>query len=444
MSQEIVGLQVDDLTLRDLEIFETRDGGASVFDLLNQTRTRLGARALRQRMATPLSVAFAIRQVQDAIRFLVASRPRLPFHGPELAAVERYVDDPFEILGRRHPVRWAVEAPWTQLRYPELGKHAKKGVAATSALVAASARFSERLRRLGPPPVLETILDELDEAVARLTRPVAWARWGPWRMFGIDRLYRGGAREAIAAMLEALARLDALWALAEAHEKLGLTLPVLLDEGEFALEGEGLRHLFLDDAVTNPVQVEGGRSLVFLTGPNMAGKTTYLKAVGVAVYLAHCGLGVPADRLRLRPVRALFTSLSPEDNLRRGLSYFQSEVERVRQVVTTLASGVPSFVIFDEIFRGTNVRDALEASRIVILGCAQARDSGFIFASHLTELASDLGDEPSVRFLRFHGEVVGGVARYDFRIREGVSEQRFGLQLLREARVPELLARLKA
>ena len=86
----------------------------------------------------------------------------------------------------------------------------------------------------------------------------------------------------------------------------------------------------------------------------------------------------------------LFTSLNPKDNLRSGLSYFFAEIMRVKEAATFLAEGRRALVIFDEVFKGTNVRDALEASAAVILGFAKARQSGFMFSSHLTELVDVL------------------------------------------------------
>jgi DNA mismatch repair ATPase MutS len=153
-------------------------------------------------------------------------------------------------------------------------------------------------------------------------------------------------------------------------------------------------------------------------------------------------MGVPAQRARLTPVEALFTSLNPADNLKAGLSYFLAEVLRVRAAATLLADGRRALVLFDEVFKGTNVRDALEASAEVILGFAGARRSGLIFSSHLSELVEILAANTHIRFCCFDGEIVSGAPRYDYRLRDGVSEKRFGRLLLRQAGIPELMARI--
>jgi len=196
--------------------------------------------------------------------------------------------------------------------------------------------------------------------------------------------------------------------------------------------------------VKNPIGIAGTVPVVFLTGPNMAGKTTYLRSAALAVLLAQAGMGVPAQRLRLTPVEALITSLNPSDNLRAGMSYFLSEVLRVQVAAETLAEGKRAFVLFDEVFKGTNVSDALEASAEVIVGFSRARRSGFIFSSHIVELEAALQSNPRVRFEYFEGRLVEGRAEYSYRLHSGISNLRLGLQLLREAGIPELIARIGA
>jgi DNA mismatch repair ATPase MutS len=208
------------------------------------------------------------------------------------------------------------------------------------------------------------------------------------------------------------------------------------------LEGEGIWHPFLPKGTRNPVSLRAGQTLVFLTGPNMAGKTTYLKAVGICIYLAQCGLPVPAERFAFAPVDHFVTGLAPEDNLREGISYFLAEVRRVKDVVRAVAAGHRTIAIFDEVFRGTNVADALEASKTVLVGCSKAKRSTFIFSSHLVELAEELGGLPSVEFRYFDGELQGDELSFDYQLRSGVSKKRFGMELLRREGLPDLLAEI--
>jgi DNA mismatch repair ATPase MutS len=119
-----------------------------------------------------------------------------------------------------------------------------------------------------------------------------------------------------------------------------------------------------------------------------------------------------------------------------------AEVRRVREIVEGVLQWERSLVLVDEVFKGTNVKDALEASRLVIRGFSQNRTSGFIVSSHLVELAEELKDRESIQFSYFDGAIKDGQADYRYTVRSGVSDQRFGLHLLDQEGVPQLLDKL--
>jgi len=395
---------------------------------------------LRFRLENPLTGASGINQVHDALRCLIAAGLSLGFDRQLVDQVDRYLRSSDEPTSRSHTATRWLESGWALLRYPQFIRFAREGVAITQDLVRRTMLLVAQVRAADPPLEVRRIVDQIDVLTDRTTHHHNRPPRSAWDTLEADRWFREARRTDLLRLLSLVGELDALLAMAAACDELGLTLPTPVAESAFALRIEGVRHPFLPRAVPNPVSVTGGETLVFLTGPNMAGKTTYLKAVGIALHLAHCGMGVPAASMSFTPVDGLITSLRPEDNLRAGLSFFLAEVRRVAHVAQWLALGKRAFVIFDEIFRGTNVRDALEASKTVIRGLAKATASGFIISSHLTELADDLRDENTVRFAHFDGEILDGVAEYSFRIRDGVSRKRFGLQLLEQEHVPQLLA----
>jgi DNA mismatch repair ATPase MutS len=294
-----------------------------------------------------------------------------------------------------------------------------------------------------PPEEIQELVYALAEAVAELEPDRLPHHRRPWAVFGADRKLRILQKDVLRRFFQLLSDLDALIAMAEVTEERSFVYPEVAEDSEFVLEGDGVFHPFLTEPVGNPVEVIGGGAVLFLTGPNMSGKTTYLKAVAISSFLAHLGMGVPARRFRFSPLDALYGSLSPEENLWEGLSYFMAEVRRVREVLEGVVGGSRALVVFDEAFRGTNVNDALDASLLVIKGITRSRSSGFIFSSHLVELAEELESVPQVRFGFFEGFIEEGRARYEFRFQEGLSRQRFGLQLLEEEGVPKLLDSLE-
>src|SRR5690606_21268670 len=115
--------------------------------------------------------------------------------------------------------------------------------------------------------------------------------------------------------------LDALVSMADTTHKLGYVIPEVLD-GPTRLHATGLVHPQVKNAIPNDVALDQQNRLLFLTGPNMAGKTTYLRAVATALYLGHLGMGVPAARFSFTPVDRLFSSISISDDVHTGTSYF--------------------------------------------------------------------------------------------------------------------------
>lgn len=430
-------MQIDATTLADLEVFGGGDGAGGVFDLVDRTQTARGRSALRRRFENPATDPATIRRTQEAVRFFQRHPRVVRLDAPTVESVGRYLRSNITV-SRASGLRAHAERAWMAVRYRDLLRELGEGVRGVLDLFDQVARLSVSLREHDVPAAITAVAAPLEETA----RVVQRARRESHSLLRLDRRLRGELNDRIEEALEQLAVLDALQAMAETTSALGWVLPEPVEAETFHLEAEGLVHPFLEDAVPNPVRLSGGQPMVFLTGPNMAGKTTYLRSVALLALLGQVGMGVPARRMRFTPVEALFTSLNPSDNLRAGLSYFLAEVLRVKEAASLLADGRRALVLFDEVFKGTNVRDALDASAEVILGFARARRSGFVFSSHLAELVERLAANSAIRFCYFDGDIVHGAPEYSYALREGVSEKRFGLLLLRHARVPELIARI--
>jgi DNA mismatch repair ATPase MutS len=132
--------------------------------------------------------------------------------------------------------------------------------------------------------------------------------------------------------------LDALVSLADATHKHGLVMPII-ETGPTAISASELVHPLLEHPVGNPLALDQAGRVLFLTGPNMAGKTTYLRAILTALYFAHLGMGVPAKAFSFVPVQRLLTSISLSDNLADGISFFRAEALRGEGSGTSLGRG---------------------------------------------------------------------------------------------------------
>ena len=111
----------------------------------------------------------------------------------------------------------------------------------------------------------------------------------------------------------------------------------------------------------------------------MAGKSTFIKAVGGAVFLAHIGMGVPAKSMELSLFDGLLSNINVVDNVVKGESYFYNEVQRIKNTILKINDGRKWLILIDELFKGTNVQDAMKCSTVVIEGLIKIKNSLFIF-----------------------------------------------------------------
>jgi DNA mismatch repair ATPase MutS len=258
-----------------------------------------------------------------------------------------------------------------------------------------------------------------------------------------DRRLRGDLRENLRRMLESAYELDALMAIARANREHRLVMPEIGDDEEPTIVITGLRHLFVSKPQLNDCQLGPSSRVVLLTGPNMAGKSTYIKACAVAVLLAHIGFGVPAESMRVSFLDRIAASIATTDNVRQGYSYFSSEVKRVSDITSWLLRGERTLVILDEPFKGTNVKDASDSTRLALESFAECKTSLFLIASHLAEVARDLESLPGFRCGYFGAELQEGEPVYDYALRAGVSSQRLGLWVVEKMGLLSQLRQLR-
>jgi len=274
--------------------------------------------------------------------------------------------------------------------------------------------------------VFEAILEAPD--VQELTRLSTRTSAGGRTAF--DQLARGEGKSQLADLVDAVGTVEAMWSLAVATKEHGWSYP--RPSSHFV--ADGLYHPFLGaNSVANNVYCDDRVRVCFITGPNMAGKSTFLKAVALSMLLAHVGAGVPAKSLEVPPVGTIFSSVNVSESLTAGESFYLAEVRRIRALALALQRG-SAFAILDEPLRGTNVYDATEAT-IAITTRLAARDGVLVLiASHLAEVVSALTDDPRVRLLHFAADTSGEQPHFDYRLRDGMSAQRLGMTLLRHDR----------
>ena len=162
----------------------------------------------------------------------------------------------------------------------------------------------------------------------------------------------------------------------------------------------------------------------------MAGKSTLMKAFGITVYLAHMGFPVPAQDLRFSLMQGLYSSINVSDDLQSGYSHFYAEVMRVKTIALKVAKGLRLVVLFDELFKGTNVKDAFEATLEVTKGFAGYERCFFIISTHIIEVGERLLETRQLRAVYLPTVMDGNSPRYTYQLQPGITSDRQGMMII--------------
>jgi DNA mismatch repair protein MutS len=430
----LVTMFIDAATLRDLEIVPAptaRD--TTLWSLLNRTRTRVGSEALRHQLLNPPQSADAILALQRAHQRLAADAEAYLQTLDRAAAdtVERYLN-----------VTWQLPCempPLMRLRswYTRYMQEAERGRALLKALFESAADLRIRLGRTDSV-ILQRLGDDIAKALDMATMQALRRAVAHASTIDVDQLARGRARSDIICLLQYVGRVEALRSMGVATSEHGWTYP----KPSTRLRASGLFHPFLGrNAVRNDLHLDEHIRVCFITGPNMAGKSTFLKATAIALLLAHTGCGVPATCMEFVPVGCVFSSVDLVDNLSAGESFYLAEVRRIGALAAALADHDSALAVIDEPFRGTNVHDANEATLAVITRLVAHPAALVLVASHLVQVAPAILDDRRIAFFCFAADVAGEQPRFDYCLRPGVSEQRLGMTLLRQEGVLDSLER---
>jgi DNA mismatch repair protein MutS len=185
--------------------------------------------------------------------------------------------------------------------------------------------------------------------------------------------------------------------------------------------------------VTSPVTL--------LTGPNMSGKSTFLKSVSICVYLGHAGLAIPASKAVMPFFDSISVAINLTDSIVSGYSHFMTEVMTLKNVVNDAAKGHKCFAVFDELFRGTNIEDALEISRTTIRGLSHFRHCIFLISTHLHQLKEmDEIKNSKIAVCSIECTLTDNQPSFTYKLKSGWNDLKLGRILFEKQGLDEALA----
>jgi DNA mismatch repair protein MutS len=265
-----------------------------------------------------------------------------------------------------------------------------------------------------------------------------------------ERALYDGVLDALAERLAplkdaaaALADLDVLSALAERALALDWSRPQLVDEPCIAIERG--RHPVVEQVRDEPFEpndlaLDGDRRMLVITGPNMGGKSTYMRQNALIVLLAHIGSYVPAASAAIGPIDRIFTRIGAGDDLARGQSTFMVEMSETANILHNATA--QSLVLMDEVGRGTSTYDGLALARAAAVHLATTNRAFALFATHyfeLTELAAQFEGIVNVHLdaVEYRDPQQGEQLVFMHAVKEGPANRSFGLQVAALAGLPK-------
>ena len=234
-----------------------------------------------------------------------------------------------------------------------------------------------------------------------------------------------------------LAELDVLACFAERAQSLGLTQPHISDSP--CIEIEGGRHLVVEQVIDTPfiandLSLDEQQRLLVITGPNMGGKSTYMRQTALIVILAHVGSFVPADKLRVGPVDRIFTRIGASDDLAGGRSTFMVEMTETATILNNATE--QSLVLMDEIGRGTSTFDGLSLAWAAAHHMGEKTRAFTLFATHYFELTALAQELPGCGNVHLDATEHEGQLVFLHSVKPGPANQSYGLQVASLAGVP--------
>ncbi|GGF32610.1 MutS-related protein [Echinicola rosea] len=437
---------IDDQTVRDLELFNDKPNGKSIFSFFNRTQTFGGKLQLKGLMQSPLDTIEELQARKSIIGFFMKRGMPLTINASQMDFIDHYfrvtktvlkhnaIDGYFQrkfVRQNNKNDQYLIETGIEKLIFLLLALRAALGKLPDVKVPVSLRPYFSLVQRYLDKPEIKSMLKALGPNPRKI------------KHYCYDYLFREKYLHETQELIKTVYLFDAFNAVAQTAKSHQLCLADYSMEPHPQLTITQLFHPFLEKPVRNSISTKAGQNICFLTGPNMAGKSTFLKSLGLAIYLAHLGFPVPATSMKTPIYKGLTTTINLPDDMGLGYSHFYSEVNRIKDVALHIQQKKQVFVIFDELFRGTNVKDAYEASVAVLEGFSCIEGSTFFVSSHILEVAEKLRKRDNILFRYFDASLKDHKLHYTYQLCEGISHVRLGMYILEKEKVIDILHSLK-
>lgn len=438
-------MQIDNTSFNDISIFHQEEE-FSIFHKLNFTRTVGGREWLRKFFSEPHDSLEKILGTQKVIRTFMEHVKDWPtdISNGTVLVMDKFLDYSLDPISEAPAsfnnllYKWLHSEDYSMLKY---------SIQHFADFYRGIKKIADILEDLDLPATIKFYVDRI-QGIVKLQPLQKLAETEPGGKISIrQNLYygyhlRGRYKTNTLELIDIYSRLDAWYSMAVAVKTYNLSFPEFSQQETPLVDAEGLYHILLPNPVAYDLQMNPDHNFLFLTGANMAGKSTLIKSVGSAVFLAHIGMGVPAKKMKLTVFDGLLSNINVVDNISKGESFFFNEVQRIKNTIGKINDGKKWLVLIDELFKGTNVEDAMKCSLTVIEGLIKIKNSLFILSTHLYEIGQELKKYPNISFRYFETDVTDEHLHFSYQLKEGISDDRIGYVILKREKVVEMLEKL--
>ena len=438
-------MEIDKTTLNDLSIFDHEEE-FSIFQKLDFTRTIGGREKLKQIFSKSQNTIEAIIGVQQTLKVIRQNKNAWPemISNGSIMVIQKFYETSVDQIPSNPSAAAAYayklfHAPDFSLVKYSTG-HGFDFIKGMQLLINAL------LKDESPEPLkkllqrAQTIIEK--EQFAIIPKKEKADELSMMEMLHMANFLRYHYKQNIFELVDIYSQLDAWYGMALAMDTYDLVFPEFIKSDTPIVKVTGLYHILLSQPVAYDITLDQENNFLFLTGANMAGKSTFIRSVGAAVFLAHIGMGVPAKAMQLTLFDGLLSNINVVDNISKGESFFYNEVQRIKNTILKINDGRKWLILIDELFKGTNVQDAMKCSTVVIEGLIKIKNSLFILSTHLYEIGEMLKAHNNISFKYFETTVDHEQLNFSYQLKDGISNDRLGYLILKQEKVIELLERL--
>jgi len=437
----MVKFKIDKQTFTDLNVFPEKKEDISVFGYFNYTKTDKGKDMLVDLMRNPINDIVLLKDRIDIVKYIIDNSFNIDIIERDIDFVEYYLNENAAILRDNFIYSFF---DWIGNKFKPRNEYyvISKGIEILRKYLIYLEEVILDIEETKLPCFFEHSVKELKsifekKSIKQFLNKKQNLSFRQRNHF--DYLIRKIEKENIKKILNFTYTLDAFLSISEAAKKNQLSFPKYSSSEKPSLKINEIFHPFIKEPVSNNFQFEENNNLCFLTGANMSGKSTFLKSIGLCVYLSHIGFPVPAKEMETTIFNGLLSTINIADNINKGYSHYYSEVKRVKETALLIQESEKVVVIFDELFRGTNVKDAFDASLLITSAFSKIKNCLFFISTHIIEIAEDLEKHENILFKYFEYSLDGEIPVYNYKLQNGVSNERLGLQIVKNEKIVEIL-----